>query len=301
MNTRPKVIVVAGATATGKTSLAINLARRYHGEVISADSRQVYKGLDVGSAKVTHREMDGVPHHMLDVVSPMEAYSVAQYQQQGTAVIEEILSRGNVPIICGGTGFYIDSLIYHQSFPPVLPNEKLRNNLEPYSVQELHEMLKIKDPRRANTIDANNKARLIRALEIVEVLGSVPESQLQQPRYDVMYIGLHLEKDEHEDVIKKRILERTKNGVLQEEIEKLLKQGVDSNWLEKLGLEYQYATQFVLEKISYNQMIEGIFSDTKKYIKRQKTWFKRNGKMKWYHPLQERERIYQEVELFLKK
>ncbi|MBP6889880.1 MAG: tRNA (adenosine(37)-N6)-dimethylallyltransferase MiaA [Candidatus Moranbacteria bacterium] len=171
---KPKLIVICGPTATGKSDYAVKLAREINGEVISADSRQIYRGMDIGSGKITPTEMDGVPHYGLDIVDPTEEFSVAQYTQYAQGVIADIITRGKTPILCGGTGFFIDAVIYDRQFPSVPPNAELRKKLDEQSAEELFPLLQERDPDRAETIDRHNKVRLIRALEIIEELGKVP-------------------------------------------------------------------------------------------------------------------------------
>ena len=168
---RPKIIVVLGQTASGKSEFAVKLAKKFNppvgGEIISADSRQVYKGLDIGSGKIIKKEMKGVPHHLLDITSPKRTFTVYQYQKLAKKALKDIIKRGKIPIICGGTGLYIDSIIYGIKFPEVPPNPKLRKKLEKRTTEELFKQLQKLDPRRAQNIDKYNRRRLIRALEII--------------------------------------------------------------------------------------------------------------------------------------
>ncbi|MBP6884548.1 MAG: tRNA (adenosine(37)-N6)-dimethylallyltransferase MiaA, partial [Candidatus Pacebacteria bacterium] len=183
-----KLIIVAGPTSSGKTSYAIKLAKKIGGEVISADSRQVYKGLNLLSGKVTKKEMAGIPHHLLDITNPKKIFSVSDYQKLANKAIADILSRNKVPIICGGTGFYIDAIVYDRILPEVPPNKKLRAILEKKTIVELFKMLVKLDPARANTIDKDNPVRLIRAIEIAKALGSVPKLSKPISKYEVEWI-----------------------------------------------------------------------------------------------------------------
>ena len=169
-----KVLVILGPTAIGKSALAVKLAKRFDGEVISADSRQVYKGLDIGTGKITKKEMGGIPHHLLDVADPKKQFSVSDFVREANHALAMIYHSGRVPIIVGGTGFYIDALTGDVSLPEVPPDKLLRAKLNKLSNEELFEILKKKDPERAETIDRHNKVRLVRALEIIEALGKVP-------------------------------------------------------------------------------------------------------------------------------
>ena len=169
---KPKIIVICGPTATGKTSLAIDLAQQFDGEIISADSRQVYQGLDIGSAKVTKEEMRNIPHHMIDVADPRNRYSVAEYKEEAQKIIDEIISNKKLPIICGGTGMYIDALVFNHSFPEVPENKPLRAKLETKSTEELFTLLLSRDSRRAKSIDKHNKVRLIKNIFFIKYLST---------------------------------------------------------------------------------------------------------------------------------
>jgi tRNA dimethylallyltransferase len=166
MTSMKPIIIICGPTATGKSALAVELAKQFNGEVISADSRQVYTGLDIGSAKITHEEMQGIPHHLIDVAHPNTIFTVADFQKNAQEKIADIHARGKMPIICGGTGMYIDAVIYNTTFPEVIANPGLRKELEKYSAEELFEQLQNLDPDRATEIDSQNPVRLIRAIEI---------------------------------------------------------------------------------------------------------------------------------------
>jgi tRNA dimethylallyltransferase len=202
---KPKIIVVLGPTASGKSALAVRIARSLKSaEIISADSRQVYKGLDIGSGKITEAEMKSVRHHLLDVASPKKVFTVAEFQKMGRKTIEEIVARGNVPIICGGSAFYIQGLVDGTVFPEVLPNHALRARLEKMPLQKLQTLLKKKDPRRFAEIDQQNPVRLIRAIEIATALGTVPA--LPKPKsasYHTLFIGTNIPTEElHKKICK---------------------------------------------------------------------------------------------------
>ena len=279
MNSNPKIIVVCGPTATGKSDYAVTLAKKTKGEIISADSRQVYKGLDIGSGKITKREMRGVPHHLLDVASPKKVFNVEQFQKLGKKAIADILKRGHTPIICGGTGFYIDALVYESDFPAVPPNKALRTKLEKKSIEELFTLLQEKDPERANSIDSKNKVRLIRALEIVEALGKVPEVKKESP-YDIEWIGLDFSDEILKERIHARLLARIKKGMLKE-AHNLHTQGLSWKRMRELGLEYRYMADHLTGKISKDEMITLLETAIWQYAKRQRTWFKRNKEIRW--------------------
>lgn len=295
---KPKVIVILGPTATGKTSLSIEIAKKHQGEIISADSRQVYTGLDIGSAKVTPEEMQNIPHHLLDITSPKNIFTVQEFVELGTTFINQILEKGHVPIICGGTGMYIDSLVYQQSFPKVPPNNSLRQELEKYSAVELFERLQKINPKRTKTIDPHNKVRLIRAIEVTQALGKTPK-RTQKNRYKLLFIGLDLEKTQHREIIHKRIIDRfEKQNMLQEAID-LHANGLTYERMESLGLEYRYMSRYLKKEIDYPTMITELTNKTVQFAKRQRTWFKRNKKISWFHPITERKKIDTLVRLFL--
>ena len=267
---RPKVIVILGQTATGKSSLAVKISKKLNGEIISADSRQVYKDLDIGTGKITKKEMSGIPHHLIDIVSPKKKFTVTDYKKLAEEKIKEIISRDKVPIICGGTGFYIDAITKGVVFPEVPPNLKLRIVLEKKTPEELFKILKELDVRRAKNIDAKNKVRLIRAIEIVKAIGKVPKIKEATPPYEFIKIGLYLPPEELKMKIEKRVKGMFKAGLLKE-IEKLKKLEVSDKRLKELGFEY------------YNPTPEKVITETLKYAKRQITWFKKDKEIKWFY------------------
>lgn len=282
------VIVVLGPTSTGKSDLAVKIALKYNGEIISADSRQIYKGLDIGSGKITKEEMLGIPHHGLDLVDPATRYSMADFQEYAFQKIKEIKGRGNIPILCGGTGFFIQSVVDNLKLPDVPPNETLRKELEGKSAEELFQILKQKDSQKAATIDSQNPHRLIRAIEIAEALGKVPPVSKQSTPYEFLQIGLFLPKDEIQEKIKNRLLKRIDQGMI-EEVENLHANRLSWKRLEELGLEYRHVAEFLQNKISKEEMIEILINKINQYAKRQITWFKRDERIHWFKPDQEQE------------
>ncbi len=271
--TMQNIIVVCGPTATGKSDFAVALAQKINGEVISADSRQVYTGLDIGSGKITKKEMKGVPHHLLDAANPKRVFSVAQYQRLADKAIKAILKKGKVPIICGGTGFYIDTVVYEQNLPEVKPNAALRKQLEKLSLSELVQQLETLDPDRLETIDTKNKVRLIRALEIATVLGSVPKTT-RIKKYDVQWHHLDFPDEVLKKRIRDRLLKRMKTGMIAE-VKRLHDQGVSWKRLESLGLEYRYLALYLQDKLSKADMLAQLEIAIWQYAKRQRTWFKK--------------------------
>ncbi|MEZ0209139.1 MAG: tRNA (adenosine(37)-N6)-dimethylallyltransferase MiaA [Candidatus Paceibacterota bacterium] len=274
MNENRTVLVVAGPTASGKSDFAVQLALKYNGEVISADSRQVYKGLDIGTGKITPEEMKGVPHHMLDVANVGDDFSVAEYARQAKPIVEDILARGKTPIICGGTGQYIDALIYDVETPGVPPNKTLREELEKKDVDELYKELAEKDPYRADDVDRYNKVRLIRALEIVHELGFVPPLHEPKLLYTTELYLMHPSRELVRQRIEKRLLTRLEQGML-DECKQLLAKGTTHEQLEKLGLEYRYMSRHLRGDITYGNMVEELKNKICQYAKRQDTWNKK--------------------------
>ncbi len=264
-----KLLVITGPTATGKTKLGIELAKKFNGEIISADSRQVYKGLDIGTGKIIQKEMKGVPHHLLDVANPKKKFTVAEFQQLAIYAIADIVARGKTPIICGGTGFYIDAITRGVIFPEVPPNPKLRKQLVIKSAIALFEYLRKIDPGRAKNIDPKNKVRLIRAIEIAKALGKVPHLVVRPPSYKFIKIGLYLPTEKLKKKVEKRVKKMFDMGLLNE-IRKLKKARISNRRLQELGFEY------------FNPTYEKVVKETLRYAKRQMTWFKRDKKIKWF-------------------
>ena len=304
---KKKIIIILGQTATGKSDFAVETSRvlavsGVESEIISADSRQVYKGMDLGTGKITRKEMKGVRHHLLDVTSPSKpastqggVFSVNDFQKLASKKIEEILAKNKTPIVCGGTGFYIDTLINQTSLPEVPPNKKLRAKLEKESTEKLFVMLKKIDPERAKNIDPKNKVRLIRAIEIAKALGQVPslhrsdlcnyigQTYATCDKYSVLKIGLTLPPEILKERIKTRLLSRIKKGMIKE-IENLHKQGVSWKRMHQFGLEYRHVSLFLQGKLSKSEMIEKLNTDIWHFAKRQKTWFKRDPNIIWLDP-----------------
>lgn len=278
-----KLIVILGPTATGKSDISVRLAKDVNGEIISADSRQVYRGMDIGTGKVTKREMRGIRHFLLDVASPKSQYSVARYIRDAQKASKSILRRGLVPIVVGGTGLYIDAFTRGLSIPEVPPNKKLRLKLEKLSTEKLFELIRKKDPYRAKTIDRHNRRRLIRALEIIETHGKVPKPRKQKNKFDTLYIGITLPKEKLASKINKRLLMRMKIGMIAE-VKKLRSQGISWKKLESFGLEYRNIALYLQKKVTKKEMVECLQKDIEHYAKRQMTWFKRHPDILWFSP-----------------
>lgn len=282
MATAQKIVVIVGMTATGKSDLAVRLARVFNGEVVSADSRQVYRGLDLGTGKITRREMRGVPHHMLDVADPKRPYNAARFQKNGRKIISDILRRGKIPIIVGGTGFYIDALVYDIDFPAVAPNFRLRKKLEKLSTEELLQHLQKLDPKRAKEIDVKNRVRLIRAIEIATLFGLVRPLTKKTP-YDVLWLGLRTNDADLRERIAIRLKKRLRAGMIQE-FSRLHKGGLSYRRMEELGLEYRFGARLLQGKLSRKVFETELAKEIRRYAKRQMTWFRKNPNIIWFTP-----------------
>ncbi len=278
---KPKIIIILGPTSSGKSDVAVSIAKKFNGEIISADSRQVYKGMDLGTGKITKKEMLGIPHHLLDVANPKTIFSVEKYKKLAEKKIEEILKKNKTPIICGGTGFYIDSIVKNILLPQVKPNKKLRKELEKKSAEQLFKILQKLSPSRAQNIDSKNKVRLVRAVEIAKALGNVPEVKELPSKYEFILVGIDLPDEVLKERIKIRLQKRLKAGMLKE-VQNLNKNGVSWKRLESFGLEYRNCALFLQNKIIKEQMIQNIEKESFQYVKRQRTWFRRNNNIKWF-------------------
>lgn len=280
----PKIVVIVGPTSSGKSDLAVAIAREFNGEVISADSRQVYRGMDIGTGKITRREMRGVSHHLLDVASPRRTFTVAQYQKLGRAAIRKILAKNKIPIVAGGTGFYIDALLYDYALPCVPPNPSLRKQLEKKMVEELFSELKRLDPRRAQMIDAKNKRRLVRALEIIAMTKKPVPSPLEALKrtspYDILKIGITIPKEKLRARINTRLAKRFKLGMMGE-VRRLHTSGISWQKLDDFGLEYRYVSRYLRGLISKETMVEELQNKIWQYARRQMTWFRKDRTIVW--------------------
>lgn len=308
-----KIIVILGPTASGKSDVAIKLAKKFDGEIISADSRQVYRGMDIGSGKVTRdfsggkkqvangKEdniyiSEGIAHYLIDVADPNEDFNVSHFKKLAKEAIEKILQKGKLPIICGGTGFWIKSIVDNAEFPKVKPNKTLREKLNKKTAEELFQMLAKLDSKRAESIDPKNKVRLIRAIEIAEKLGKVPDIEDKTPdtRYQFLQIGISVPREALNEKIKKRLDARFDEGMARE-IENLYKAGVSWVRLESFGLEYRWISKYLQGKVSLDEMKQRLYYDIIHYAKRQMTWFKKDKRILW---LKDYEEIEKAVALF---
>lgn len=289
MSNKPLVIVIVGPTASGKSDLAVKLAKKFKGEIISADSRQVYRRLDIGTGKITKKEMAGIPHYLLDVASPKKQFTVVEFKRLAEKKIAEILRKNKLPIIVGGTGFWIDALILNLSLPNVPPDQKLRRRLSPKKPHELFEILKKIDPKHAKKIDCKNPRRLIRAIEVATALGKIPPVK-RQPLYNALWIGVALPKKKLYERIRARLQKRLDSGMINE-ARSLRKFGLSWKRFYELGLEYKFLADFLKKKIGKKEFIENLSRSIRQYAKRQTTWFKKNKKIRWIKTRGEAEKL----------
>jgi tRNA dimethylallyltransferase len=254
------------------------------GEIVGADSRQLLKGFDLTSGKATVEELNslGVPvvHHLLSCVTPGSYFSVVDYHNLALPIIDAIWQRGGVPVVCGGTGQYVDSIFFKEELPVVPPDEALRAGLEKLSLSELSEILKVKDEKAWGRIDRNNKVRLVRALEIVSQMGSLPERKVEKRfgedvEIEIINTTHKFDRDTLRDRIETRFRRRLSEGMVEEVRRDKEKYNLSSEYLEKLGLEYRYVNQFLDGRISHELMVQLLVFETRKYARRQETWFKK--------------------------
>lgn len=276
MSSANKVIVILGPTASGKSTLGVKLAKKFNGEIISADSRQVYKGLDIGSGKITKKETRGVSHYCIGIVSPKKIFTVVDFKRCAEKTIEKILKKNKIPIIVGGTGLYIKAIINNICLPEVKPNWKLRKRLEKKTTEEMFKMLKKLDPRRAKNIDPENPRRLIRAIEIAKAIGKIPRLEVGLPNYDILQIGIKLPDEILKKNIEKRIKKMIKKGLIAE-TNKLRKSGLSWKRIYELGFEYKNPALFLQNKINKEEMLAKMLIENWQYTKRQMTWFSAHG------------------------
>lgn len=272
-----KLIAIVGTNASGKSGLGVRLASRFGGEIISADSRQVFRGLDLGSGKIKPEEMMGVPHHLLDVCAPNDFYSMADFQKQAYEAIDDIHARGKQPFLVGGTGLYVASVTEGYLLSDKMPNLEYRDELEKLSTPELYEMLIKAVPDIE--IDRNNRNRVMRVLEKIESGDdAVPACE---KKYETLKIGVSWDRETLKARIDERLERRVKEGMI-EEVKNLLDSGATVEFMMKLGLEYRFITQYLTGEIaSLDEMLDGLGKAIKKFAKRQMTWFRRDNEIRW--------------------
>lgn len=301
--TKPKVIVICGPTASGKTALSIELAKKINGEIVSCDSMQIYKDMDIGTAKPTIEEMQGIKHYMLDFVSPDERYSVADYKKQAKQAIREIIEKGKVPIVVGGTGLYVDSLIYEIEYQDIEFDEKYRKQLEERSEKEGLEVLyneaKKIDPEAIIKISPNDKKRILRILEIYNATGKnkteqEKESRKNEVEFDYKVYAISWDREKLYDRINQRVDIMIDQGLI-EEVQKIYSK-YNKFPTAMQGLGYKEVLEYLEGKCNKQEMIDKIKQETRRYAKRQLTWFRKNKQTIW---LDGQEKVQNNIEIIL--
>lgn len=291
---KPKVIVIVGPTASGKTSLSIELAKKINGEIVSCDSMQIYKDMDIGSAKPTKEEMQGIKHYIIDEVLPTERFSVARYKQEAEKTIEEILKKGKTPIVVGGTGLYANSLIYGIEYDDIKLDEKYREKLMKIAetsegLEKLYNEAKKIDEKAIGKISPNDKKRIIRILEIYNATGKNKteqeiESRKKEVKYDYKIFGINIERPILYERINKRVDIMIEQGLI-EEVKNLIKKYPEfPTAMQAIG--YKEIVEYLNNELSLSEAIEKIKQETRRYAKRQITWFKRIENLKWLDGLE---------------
>ena len=289
MNGKQKLILIGGPTASGKTSLSIRLAKALNGEIISADSMQVYRRMDIGTAKVTKEEMEGVPHHLIDILEPDEEWNVMTFKARAEQAIQEIAGRGHLPVICGGTGFYVDALLYDTRFEDEPGQREIRQRLERRMAEEgpriLHEELRLVDPVSAEKIHYNNEKRVIRALEFFE-LHQEPISahneamKKRESPYDFLYFAIDMDRQVLYDRIDQRVDRMIEDGLV-EEVERLVREGVRPGMTSMQGLGYKEILPYLNGETTLEEAVRVLKRDTRHFAKRQLTWFRAEKPIIW--------------------
>lgn len=277
-----KIVVIVGPTASGKTVLAIKLAKQFDGEVISADSRQVYRDLNIGTNKLTTAEMEGISHHVIDIADPNKTYTVADFVRDADRAIADIVLREKLPIVAGGTFFYVDALLGNKTLVKADRDETLRTELEKFSTEVLYKKLVATDPRYAERIDRHNPRRIVRALEIIGARGSMP-IVVRRQRYDACIIGV----DVHPEILRERIdtrLDKTLKRGLVGETRNLLAQGISEPRLDEIGLQYRVVLAHLRDEYTYEEMRTLLERKVWQYARRQYTWLRKMEGVQWYAP-----------------
>ncbi|MDY6310251.1 MAG: tRNA (adenosine(37)-N6)-dimethylallyltransferase MiaA [Cyanobacteriota bacterium] len=281
MKNKIKVIAIVGPTASGKTAYSIELAKQIGGEIISADSRLVYMGFNIGAAKPTFEEMDGIPHYMIGIVEPEIMYSAGLYKKEAQKLILDIHNKGKIPIVVGGTGLYVDTLLKGYNLPDAKPDYELRKKLEQNSTDDLYSMLLKKDKSIEKFIDSKDRKKIIRALEIIEQTGDTLSNtrSFEQSQFDVEWIGRNLERDALYKRINDRVDLMVEQGLIDETKDLLKKHGRIYNLVNTIG--YREIIKYLDGEMTLKDCLELLKKNTRNYAKRQLTWFRRNDKIKW--------------------
>jgi tRNA dimethylallyltransferase len=284
---KPQVLVIAGPTAVGKTALSIKLAKQFNGEIISGDSMQVYRGMDIGTAKVTPEEQEGIPHHLIDIIDPDTSFSVQEYQKLARQKIDEVHERGRLPMLVGGTGLYIEAVMYDYDMPQVPENQALRQELGRLAAEQggevLHARLQEIDPETAKKLHPNDIRRMIRALEVYDVTG-IPFSQLKgrgTSPYDACWIGLTMPRELLYERINKRVDLMLEQGLV-EEVKRLKEKGYGLGLTSMQAIGYKEIMAYLSGQLTLEEAVHLIKQGSRKYAKRQLSWFRRYGEMHWF-------------------
>ncbi|MGP4040218.1 tRNA (adenosine(37)-N6)-dimethylallyltransferase MiaA [Gracilibacillus sp. D59] len=285
---KEKLVVIVGPTAVGKTALSIEVAKKFNGEIISGDSMQIYRGLDIGTAKVTEAEKDGIPHYMLDILEPHQSFSVADFQKQVQQNIEEIHQKHKLPIIAGGTGLYIQSVLYDYQFAvnerSTEYHEQIESEIEREGIDYVYQRLKRVDPLQAEKIHPNNQRRLIRALEVFDRTGMTmteyQQKQLEQSRYDFRIVGLQMDRPLLYERINKRVDQMIESGLI-EEVNRLYQEGLENTQAMR-GIGYKEILPYIKGEQSLEEVIDTLKRNSRRFAKRQYTWFKNKMPVDWY-------------------
>ena len=285
--TMQKLIVILGTNASGKSDLGIRLAKHFGGEVVSADSRQVYRGLDLGTGKITPAQAATVKHHLIDVADVSEYYSLAQYQRAAYRAIDSISGAGKLPLLVGGTGLFISAIVEGYQLADVPPNDPLRAELESLPLPQLVERLEESDPDAASRIDQSNRRRLIRAIEIVSAGYTSSAAHKKSPQYNCLQLGLTWPRKILEERIETRLRERLAKGMI-DEVAGLRSRGVPDLRLDKLGLEYRYITRYLRGELrTVDELFTQLEIAIRQFAKGQLTWFKRDRRIIWLDPFKD--------------
>ena len=278
---KPYVIAIVGATASGKTAYSIDLAKKINGEIISADSRLVYKGFNIGTAKPTQEEMQGIPHYMIDIVEPNFDYSAGLYKQQAKQIIDKITTKGKIPIIVGGTGLYIDILLKNYNLPQIEANKELREKLKTLTKEDLYNKLLELDPTAGETIDKNDGKKIIRAIEIIKTTKkSLKDSRgISKSEYEIKWIGKNFDRKTLYERIDKRVDLMVEMGLIEETKSLLNKFGRTPNLVNTIG--YREIIGYLDNKYSLEEGLDLLKKNTRNYAKRQLTWFRKNPEIEW--------------------
>ena len=302
MKTKPKVIVICGPTASGKTGLSVKLAQTMNGEIVSCDSMQIYKDMNIGTAKVTKEEMQGIPHYLIDFVSPDKRYSVADFQNDSEKAISEIIAKGKTPIVVGGTGLYVDTLVYHIQYPEIETDLEYRKQLEEMiqeqGLEVAYEKAKEIDPQATEKISSNDQKRIMRILEIYHQTGKTKtqleiESRREEPPYEYLVYAIDMDREKLYDRINQRVDSMINQGLI-EEVKELLEKYKEFPTAMQ-GLGYKEVVAYLKGDLTKEEMIETLKQETRRYAKRQLTWFRKNKEIKWIDGLAQAEENIQRI------